>query len=249
MVRGDPVLMLSKNVPATLQLDRVFWTEFLRRSGRQDWAAQRVSKKRGLPDRGQSYFLITLAWWCVKAAGATTAPVRCGRGCRWRGALCGCSDVGRYPTAGTRGERSGNPHRGHPRLGGVVADPQLAVTHLCLRTLRNIEMAEHGIHFADCSLPAALCAHALSLLCDLTPMRAVGASYGGAWCPSKLCAYPAVAVARVCPRGAVRPEPHHPRRRRRPRRGTGAARRARTGGPAGACRAQPGPPPGRGQTR
>jgi hypothetical protein len=46
MVRGDPVLILSKNVPATLQLDRVFWTEFLRRIGRQDWAAQRVSKKR-----------------------------------------------------------------------------------------------------------------------------------------------------------------------------------------------------------
>jgi hypothetical protein len=65
---------------------------------------------------------------------------------------------------GTCGERGGDPHRGHPRLLRVVADPELPVTHVCVRTLRAIEMAEHGLELAHHGRPAAPCAHILFLL-------------------------------------------------------------------------------------
>src|SRR5262249_21748054 len=112
-----------------------------------------------------SHLLGPLAWWRVVAAGATTAPARYGRGCHRRGFLGGRSDVGRHPAAGTRSERGGDPHGCHPRLRGGVADPQLAITHLCVRTLRDIEMAEHGVEFAHRGLPSTPCAHVLSFLC------------------------------------------------------------------------------------
>src|SRR4029453_5708433 len=94
----------------------------------------------------------------------TTAPARCGRGCPRRRSLCGRGDIGRHPAAGTRSERGRDPHRGHPRLCGGVADPQLAVTYLRVRTLRNIEMAEHSLELAHRGLPSPPCAHSISLL-------------------------------------------------------------------------------------
>ena len=51
-----------------------------------------------------------------------------------------------------------------PALSGYPADPQLAITHLRVRTLRDIEMAEHGLELSHRGLPSAPCAHTLSLL-------------------------------------------------------------------------------------
>jgi len=45
-----------------------------------------------------------------------------------------------------------------------MADPQLAVTHLRIRALRNIEMAEHGVEFAHRGLPSPPCAHVFFFL-------------------------------------------------------------------------------------
>src|SRR5262249_62364438 len=83
-------------------------------------------------------------------------------------ALGGSGNVDRHPAAGTRRERGGDPHCRHPRLPGMVADPELAVTHLRVCTLRDIEMAEHSVELADHSLPSAPCAHSISLL-GVTP--------------------------------------------------------------------------------
>src|SRR5262249_54979007 len=111
------------------------------------------------------------------------------------------------------------------------ADPQLSVTHLRVRTLRDIEMAEHGLELSHRGLPSTPCAHTLSFLCGLTLDRTSESSNGGACCPSRCCAYLAVAVARVCPRGMV----HHGSRHRRQHRPIDVSPVRPAGPPCGPC--------------
>ena len=83
------------------------------------------------------------------------APARRGRG-RHRGcALGGRMPEDCHPAAGTRRERSGDPHRGHPQLPGVKADAQAAIMHLRVRTLRHVERTEHGLAYSHHDLPSA----------------------------------------------------------------------------------------------
>ena len=130
---------------------------------------------------------------------------------RGRGSHRGCALGGRmhgdcHPAAGTRGERGGDPHRGHPRLPGVKADAQAAIMHLRVRTLRHVERTEHGLECSHYDLPSAPRGSTIALLgvashphvlCHRVPPR-------GTSCPSRRCAHPAVAGAWVCARGVVR---------------------------------------------
>src|SRR5215510_793311 len=56
-----------------------------------------------------------------------------------------------------------SPSSGHPRLPGVGTDSPLAVTHLRVRTLRDVETTEHGLDLAHRRLPAAPCAYTIRL--------------------------------------------------------------------------------------
>jgi hypothetical protein len=60
-----------------------------------------------------------------------------------------------HPAAGTRGERGGEPHRGHPWLLGVKAETQVAVIHLRVRTLCHVERTEHGLESSHHEMPSA----------------------------------------------------------------------------------------------
>ena len=64
-----------------------------------------------------------------------------------------------------------------------------AVPYLCVRILRDIAMAEHGVELAHRDLPSAPCAHTLALL-DAASHPRVSMPSGpatGARCPSRLC--------------------------------------------------------------
>ena len=52
----------------------------------------------------------------------------------------------------------------HGGRDGVTTALQRAVPHLCIRILRDIAMAKHGVELSHCRLPFVPCAHTLSLL-------------------------------------------------------------------------------------
>ena len=86
------------------------------------------------------------------------------------------------------------------------AGTPLAVMHLRVRTLRDVERTEHGLECSHYDLPSAPRGSTIALLgvashphvlCHRVPPR-------GTSCPSRRCAHPAVAGAWVCARGVVR---------------------------------------------
>src|SRR5215831_20531931 len=64
-LRGDPVRMPSKNLPATSQLDTDFCTEFLHAPYWGNWPSRRMSKKRALTVHTESSMATTIRQWKV----------------------------------------------------------------------------------------------------------------------------------------------------------------------------------------
>src|SRR5262249_2236073 len=97
--------------------------------------------------------------------------------------------------------RGGSPSSGLPRLPGGGAEPPLAVMHPRSppsATLRRKNMASSApimaCHPCRVRIPSPCWTSP-----STHPCPAVGCSHGGSSCPSRRCAYPAVAVAWVYP--------------------------------------------------